>query len=218
MVVAVVAVVVVMGVLLDINVLVCMVAVNNVRGHVLMQDARYDLNSKEAADEAAHHQEAGLVLIPVVLGEVAHGGWQHAVEGREEHDTEAQAKRRGKEGIALLDTEVALAREEADRNVDADDGCAEDTGEAAEGAHDPASRVIVHGVGVHGVGVRGVSWGARFSRLKMSRAVEGWGVEGCSDVIIISIFYSGLRSPRFIVKGVKASIYFVVVVICVRQR
>ena len=66
------------------------------------------------------------------------------------HNAEAQAERRGKEGIALLDAEVAFARDEADRNVDADDGCAEDTGEAAEGAHDPASRIVVHIVGVHG--------------------------------------------------------------------
>lgn len=64
--------VVVIGVVVVGEVIVSMVTVNDMRGHVLVQDARDDLDAKEAANKAAHHQEAGCLLVPLVLGEVAH--------------------------------------------------------------------------------------------------------------------------------------------------
>jgi hypothetical protein len=67
-----------------------------------------------------------------------------------DHDAEAETEGGGEKRVALLDAKVALAREEADRDVDADDRGAQDACEAAEATHDPASRVVVHGTGVDG--------------------------------------------------------------------
>lgn len=44
------------------------------------------------------------------------------------HDAEAQAQRARKEDVAVLDTEVGLARDEAHQDIDADDGRAKDAG------------------------------------------------------------------------------------------
>lgn len=42
-----------------------MVAVDNVRGHDLVQEPRYALNANKPGDETAHHNEASLCLIPL---------------------------------------------------------------------------------------------------------------------------------------------------------
>lgn len=57
-----------------------MIAVNNMRGHMLMQDTRDRLNAEEATDETAHHQYAGGLIAPVLTFEVTLGFWQHAIQ------------------------------------------------------------------------------------------------------------------------------------------
>lgn len=42
------------------------------------------------------------------------------------HDAETQAQRARKEDVAVLDTEIGLARNEAHQNINADDGRAKD--------------------------------------------------------------------------------------------
>lgn len=43
-----------------------MIAVNNMRGHMLMQNTRDRLNAEEATDETAHYQYAGGLIAPVL--------------------------------------------------------------------------------------------------------------------------------------------------------
>ena len=52
-------------------IVVGMVAVDDMRRHVLVEKSRNDLDPDKASHEAAHHQEARLPLVPVVLGEIA---------------------------------------------------------------------------------------------------------------------------------------------------
>jgi hypothetical protein len=61
-----------------------MVAIDNVRGHELVQDSRHDLNTDEPTNKAAHHDESSSLIRPVIVGEVAFRFGKHAVQGREE--------------------------------------------------------------------------------------------------------------------------------------
>lgn len=60
------------------------VAIDNVRGHVLMQQARHDLDAKEASYEACHDDESGGLVGPTVFLEIGFGFRKHAVQ-RGEH-------------------------------------------------------------------------------------------------------------------------------------
>lgn len=62
--------VVVLVVIVKILVRVRMVAVNDVRGHDLVQKPRYTLDANEPGDKAAHHDEAGVRLIPFAFLEI----------------------------------------------------------------------------------------------------------------------------------------------------
>lgn len=60
------------------------VAVDDVRGHELVQQSGHDLDADEAADETAHHGEAGCLLAEPALQQVALRRGQHAVQGRKQ--------------------------------------------------------------------------------------------------------------------------------------
>lgn len=49
-------------------IIVGMVAIDDMRRHVLVKKSGNDLDANKACDEAAHHQKARLPLVPVVLG------------------------------------------------------------------------------------------------------------------------------------------------------
>lgn len=63
-------------------IIVGMVAINDMRRHVLVKKSGNDLDANEACNEAAHHQEARLPLVPVILGEIALGRGEHAIQRR----------------------------------------------------------------------------------------------------------------------------------------
>lgn len=63
--------------------LVRMVAIDDMGGHVLMQETRHGLDSQESANEAAHHGEAGRLIVPLLTLKVVFRLGQHAVERRE---------------------------------------------------------------------------------------------------------------------------------------
>lgn len=58
-------------------VVVCMVAIDDVGWHELMEHSRNCLNTDEAADEAAHHDETGRLIGPALLLKVSFGLGKH---------------------------------------------------------------------------------------------------------------------------------------------
>lgn len=53
------------------GVVVGVIAVDHVRGHVLVEEPRHGLNAKEASNKASHHDEAGALVVPTGILEVA---------------------------------------------------------------------------------------------------------------------------------------------------
>lgn len=125
------------------SIVVAMVAVDDVGGHKLVDDSRDDLDANEACGKEAHHDKASSLIGPTLLLKVFFGLGEHAEQRGEEHDAEAQAQRAREEDVAVLDTEVGLARDEAHQGIDADDGRAKDASYAADAAKNPPAGVVV---------------------------------------------------------------------------
>ena len=64
--------------------LVCVVAVDNVRWEELVQHPRDDLNADEARDKPGHDQKGTLLVTPAGLGEIFGCRGEHAVQCREQ--------------------------------------------------------------------------------------------------------------------------------------
>lgn len=77
-----------------------------------------------------------------IADEVLLGRWEHAKEGRKDHDAEAQAHARREERAAILDVKVLLAWKQADKDVDAHDASTGNTSDSTDHAEDPAPRVV----------------------------------------------------------------------------
>jgi hypothetical protein len=60
-------------VLVLIRVVMGVIAVDHMRGHEAMKQPRHDLYPQEAADEAAHHDQAGVHRVVLVLAQVLLG-------------------------------------------------------------------------------------------------------------------------------------------------
>jgi hypothetical protein len=65
-------------------VIMCVIAIDNMRRHELVKYSGDDLNAEEAPYKAGHHYEAGSLPLYSAFHEIAHRRRKHAVESREE--------------------------------------------------------------------------------------------------------------------------------------
>lgn len=63
---------------------VAVVAVDNVGGHIAVDDAGHGLDADKATNEAAHHKEAGCLVAPPSCLEIVFSLRQHVEQRREE--------------------------------------------------------------------------------------------------------------------------------------
>lgn len=90
-----------------------MIAIHNMRGHIVVQEPRDDLDAQEPRNEADQEDPGCFGRLHPGFEEVTQGGWEDAVQSGEDHDAEGEGHGGGEEDAAVLDAKGLPSRDVA---------------------------------------------------------------------------------------------------------